>query len=72
MSKQSDRVPKAGDVFFKNGMQRGRQVCNIRRVVDVVQGWVCYSDGRTKNSFCTITAFQEWMATSNEIERETI
>lgn len=72
MSKKFERVPKAGEVFFKNGMHKGRQVCNMRRVIGVEHGWVCYSDGSNKNSFCTVTAFQEWMATANEVDRETV
>lgn len=72
MSKKFDRVPKVGEVFFKNGMMKGRQVTNMRRVIGVEQGWVCYSDGSNKNSSCTVTAFQEWMATANEIERDPV
>lgn len=72
MTGKFDRIPQAGEVFFKNGMERGKQVCNMRRVIDVVHGWVCYSDGSNKNSFCTVSAFQEWMARANEVDVENV
>lgn len=68
---KTDRIPKAGEVYFKNASYRGRQVQNLRRIIAIHQNWVFYSDGSNKNDACTVDAFQEWAVHAHELVRET-
>lgn len=71
-ARKPERIPKEGEVWFKNGLEKGRHYFNMRRIISVHQGWVFYSDGGNKNGACTVDAFQQWMIGASEVQREPI